>query len=701
MTDFCRYADVFYGNGEVDHFSETGPASKWFYIKALCGNTLPHATLPFGRISVGAYSSGYPTGYGTHYPNSCGGIRKLWDSMKVRGFSHLHQSGTGAIQYYYNYAILSPFMGDLKNAFSYDDPTNEHARPGLYGVTFREIQCRLTVSYRVALHAYRFPAPGGRVALDCSNDGLSRLFGEQFYALPKDAHVRIVSPGTVLFDALYSGVRLYFCVRLRGEDVRCALYEGEAERTETSLDLPEPQDFFGAVFDTTGQDVEAIVAYSTLDADHALADASAFSATFDETAQKAYEIWNEHLSRLEIEAPDEIKTKFYSNLYHSLIKPADLTGEDVMGVRGDCVSDFATFWDQYKTALPLIYAFYPEMGKKAAKGIVSISRALNRISCSFGLSTILPAEEQAKMLGVISLCDAYYAHLISAEEIEECVRRELARDDYRVFLEQGVFERYTHILDVSDGCRDVANLCRDPELKSRLLSLADNLRNAYGPDGLLSEKSPYYEGDRYTYSFRIHPNMDQRIALAGGKERYERLLDDFFGFTGGSVAQVTDVERPYVKIAELAARYHRFQGFNNEPDMETPYNYLFVGRHDKLDVILNAACDETFSLGRGGLPGNNDSGGLSACYVWNALGLFPASGTGRFLLGCPQVDSARLMLPGGKTLAIETVRATRADRFVDRVSFDGAPVSDFTLTADQVYSGGVLRFFMKPSPEGV
>ena len=110
MKDLCKYADVFYGNGEITEFPETGLASKWFYIKALCGNTTPHAVLPFGRMSVGAYSGGYPTGYGTHYPNSCGGIKKLWQKMKIRGFSHLHESGTGAIDYYYNYAIAVPFL---------------------------------------------------------------------------------------------------------------------------------------------------------------------------------------------------------------------------------------------------------------------------------------------------------------------------------------------------------------------------------------------------------------------------------------------------------------------------------------------------------------------------------------------------------------------------------------------------------------
>ena len=154
--EYCQYADVFYGNGEVDHFAEEGLASKWFAIKAMCGNTTPHAVLPFGKMSVGAYSGGYPTGYGCHYPNSCGGIRKLYDRLRIRGFSHLHQSGTGAIEYYYNYAVTTPFYGGLDQITQYHEAKEEQACPGYYAVSMQDIRCELTVTQDTALHRYLF-----------------------------------------------------------------------------------------------------------------------------------------------------------------------------------------------------------------------------------------------------------------------------------------------------------------------------------------------------------------------------------------------------------------------------------------------------------------------------------------------------------------------------------------------------------------
>lgn len=678
IQDFGRYADVFYGNGETDRFFEDGLASKWFYIKALCGNTFPHATLPFGRMSVGAYSGGYPTGYGTHFPNSCGGIRKLGKEHRIFGFSHLHQSGTGGIRYYYNYAIVTPFYGELSAVKEGRIPQNETARPGYYGTTLEDIFCELTVDGGVALHRYTFGHSGGRVAVDFSNDGLSKVFGPRFYGEVKEPHMETVGKNEVVFSGIFSGIRLYFCAKAEGTAPRVSL-------------LPPNK----AVWDFEDDFLLLRVAYSTVSAERARAAVHASSVPFDEAAETAYQIWNEHLSAFRLDTHDEVlKGKFYSNLYHSLIKPCDMAGETVLGVSGDTVTDFATLWDQYKTALPLIFFCYPDMGRKMVAGIANISRTLEKIPCSFGLSDVFPCEEQAKMLGIYALCDAYHMGVDGATValIEECLLRELEREDYKSFMKSGCFDRYTHILDVTDACLCVAEITSNADLRQRLLSLAKNWQNAYTPDGLMSEASPYYEGDRYSYSFRLLRNMEERIALAGGKEKFAAMLDDFFGFSGESLTQIT-----YLDADEDIAKcqYHRFQGFNNECDMETPYAYIYADRHDRLCEILHECAIRSFGTGRSGLPGNNDSGGLSSLFVWNTLGIFPISGSGEFLIGAPQVDGAEILLSSGNVLHICMERSDPAMICVDRVEWNGMPVEDFRITAREIMEGGVLRFYMK------
>ena len=689
--DPCKYADPFYGNGATDRFFDDGLASKWFYIKALCGNTIPHATLPFGKISVGAYSGGYPTGYGMHRPNSSGGIEKLGEEHLVKGFSHLHQSGTGAIQYYYNYAVATPFYGDDISEIKKGVPiSDEIARPGYYSARLGDISCEMTVDGGVALHRYTFGNEGGKIAVDFSNDGLDRSFGKRYFSTVKNAEIKLLSENEAAFCGEFSGIKLYFSVKIECEGAKASIFSEDL----IPCDL-RSANAFGIVFDFKGKNAVLRVGYSTLSEELARAEVHGSRVSFDEAREKAYAIWGEHLGAFTVHTEDEeLRRKFYSNLYHSLVKPSDMYGEGVLGTSGQTVTDFATFWDQYKTALPLIFTCYKTMGERMVNGIASVSRALGRIPCSFGLSTIFPCEEQAKMLGILSLCDAYHLGYpeSSKEIIRECITRELAREDYADFLKDGRFERYTHILDATDACLCVAEITDDERLKERLLGLAKNWTNAYGEDGLMSEESRYYEGDRYTYSFRIQKNMEERVDLAGGKERFARLLDDFFGFGKDSVKQLTYVGAGK-DIAEC--RHHRFEGFNNECDMEAPYAYIYADRHDRLAEIMSECVNRSFGSGRSGLPGNNDSGGLSSLFIWNALGIFPVSGSGIFLIGSPAVDGADIRLFNGKTLSIRVFRESREQIYLNRVELNGKEIKGYSIGASELMQGGELCFYMR------
>ena len=687
--EVCEYADVFFGNGETDRFFEEGAASKWFYIKALCGNTIPHATLPFSKMSVGAYSGGYPTGYGGHFPNSCGGIQKLFDEPMAKGFSHLHPSGIGAMRYYYNYVMVAPFLEKDISVIQQNEPlSDEYACPGYYRATLRGALCEFTVDGGVAFHRYTFQKIGGRVAIDFSLSGLEKSFGKNYYAPIADADVKIISNHAIAFSGLFSGVRLHFYLKIIADNPELVSFGKKA--------APDREDSpFGVILDFSGTTIELKVGYSTISAECAKKEVEESADTFDVAREKSYQIWSKQLGRIEIDTPDDaLKRKFYSCLYHSIVKPCDMSGEDVLGVRGDTVCDFATFWDQYKTALPLIYMCYFDMGEKVAKAIINISRTFHKIPCSFGLSDIFPCEEQAKMLGIYALCDAFhFGYPCAAPKIiDECMRRELARDDYAEFLRDGYFTRYTHILDVTDACLNVAKITQDESFQKRLLQIAPFWKNAYAEDGLMSSDSAYYEGDRYTYSFRLQRNMDERMRLCGGKKNFALLLDRFFGFQGERVKQITHIGA-FEEIHRT--HHHRFEGFNNECDMETPYAYIYAERHDRLCEIIHECVNRSFGEGKGGLPGNNDSGGLSSMLVWNTLGLFPVSGGGEFLIGSPQIEGARIALSSNAHMYIKVHRESPEEIYVKEVKWNGKRIEDYRISVSEIMKGGTLSFYME------
>ena len=575
------------------------------------------------------------------------------------------------------FVIVTPFFGDVTDTKNYYPIGKENAVPGYYKTDWKDIICEMTVSDSgVALHKYTFPKQGGRVAIDFSNDGLSAEFPERFRGIVSKEAFHVTSDGKVCFSGVFSGIKLYFVAEIQGADVTLM------------------QDDMCAVFDFSGEEAQLKLTYSTLDFASAMQTIDAEVRSFDAVKEAASSIWKQYLSKIELNTQDEaLKEKFYSNFYHTLIKPVDMTGEKVLGVSDKLVTDLATLWDQYKTQLPLVMLLYPDMGKKVADCIVNISRTMQKIPCSLGMSDIFPCEEQAKMLGVLVLLDAYYNGLISKEEIDECVKREFEREDFKSFMEEGVFERYTHIIDTTDACLYTAKITEDSDLKTKLLKLAENWVKAFDADGLMSKKSPYYEGDRYTYSFRPQANMADRIAFAGGVQQFTDMLDSFFGFNGESLKQITDMDA-YEKLE--AAQHHRFEGFNNECDMETPYSYIYVNRHDRLCEILHACVKDSFGLGLNGLPGNNDSGGLSSCFMWNVLGLFPLSGSGYFLLGAPQVEGAVFHLSGEKTLCIETKNFLPDENiYVEKILWNGEEITDYKLSVLEVLKGGTLTFYMK------
>ena len=105
----------------------------------------------------------------------------------------------------------------------------------------------------------------------------------------------------------------------------------------------------------------------------------------------------------------------------------------------------------------------------------------------------------------------------------------------------------------------------------------------------------------------------------------------------------------------MAAGYglNRFEGLNNEPDMEAPWAYHYAGRPDRTAEVVHAALTWQFGTGAGGLPGNDDSGGLSSWYVWASLGLFPLAGQSLFLVNAPAFGRSALRVDGGE-FVVET-----------------------------------------------
>ena len=141
---------------------------------------------------------------------------------------------------------------------------------------------------------------------------------------------------------------------------------------------------------------------------------------------------------------------------------------------------------------------------------------------------------------------------------------------------------------------------------------------------------------------------------------------------------------------ELGYRLARFEGLNNEPDMEAPFAYYYAGRPDRAIAVVSQIVRYQFGLGRGGLPGNDDSGGLSSWYVWASVGLFPVAGQSIYLIGLPQFSEARLQI-GDRTMEIIRRNMDEKAQFIRCVKLNGQRLMRSYLSATELLSGGRLE----------
>ncbi len=675
---YTDFVNVFQGSGEIALPKPEGIAAKWFFIKAGCGNTSPAAVLPFGAVSAAPFTGGYPTGYGDHKPNSHSRPVHFAEGKKLIGFSHIHQSGTGAIGYYYNYAVVTPKYADSDYRRDYYD---ECAVPGYYSCKTEDILCELTVSRKTAYHRYTFGSENGFVEIDFSNNGI--IIPSEECKKVYELKITPISETVAAASAKIEGIDIYFAVKCSGrlytDSSKVRFYSDSSKKALVALSI------------------------SLNDTETALKEVNADS-DFDSVKVRAEEIWNERLSLIQAEFSDSsLYEIFYSNLYHSFIKPSDRFGESfVYGKDKAFMTDFATLWDMYKTALPLIFMTDKSTGEDICETLLSLGEALGNIPNGFGITDdYCNHSMQARMLGAYALLTACrYGLDIDVKRMLKVIETDIFADNKKDFTVDGRCMSHTFMLDMADACALTAELARetgDLSLSDRLTPLAAQWKKVYSPEtGLLRDDCEYYEGTNYNYSFRQMFSMDERIELAGGKENFVRLLDSFFGYGKPDTVQPVD-PYDYEPVAR-GMTLGRFEGFNNESDTEAPFSYIYAGRHDRTCEILRAGMKYMFTSGRGGLPGNNDSGALSSYYVFAALGIYPLAGHKDFLIGSPFVDSAEISLSTGNTLKISVKNSGDKNIYVQSVCFNGNRITDFRIPAKELMNGGELAFVMSDKP---
>lgn len=713
--------DPFIGSEATDLPAPTGLAAGWWSPKPQIGNTHPGPAHPFGMVSATAYSGAYPTGYGRYDFSTEGVPRTVHERPVASGFTHFQQSGTGAIRKYYNYFRVTPMLEPLDALGRTWELDEEEARPGYWAGTLSSgVRCELTVGPKSAVHRYTFPASSqARLVVDASMGGLALPRSQ---TVPLRAHLAMLAPGVAQGEIHVEGVPLAVHVEVVAPQWRQLLwYDRRLMPGGTRLDFdyirPTTLRPFGLMWigpTTAGQVVEVRMGFSLRGCERAesnlRADVGHRPLAFGWRERSTAASWREHLDHVQVGgAGAEQETVLATALYHSLVKPC-LAPDEAPGwsTDGPYAFDICTMWDIYRTQLPLLTTLFPDRAAELATALLSICEQEGNLPIGYRMAKGADRfSRQGSALAHTFLADLCSAGVAGIDwdwamvHLEADLRRTYGED----YLVTGLAHPISHTLDLAVGYHCTATVARrvgDRVLAEQLEQLAGGWQRAFDPATGLLVDSTYYEGGRWNYSFRLLHDMRARVALAGGDDRFVALLDRFFGFGQPPVRQPGVA--PTVQEMSQGYALGRFEGLNNEPDLDAPWAYHWAGRPDRTDEVVQAALVHQFGTGRGGLPGNDDSGGLSSWYVWATLGLFPVAGQDLVLLHAPSVPSSTLRL-GGSELDVTATGLVPPEpggpvNHVVSAELDGRPLERAWLSGDELRSASSLTLTLSPRPTG-
>ena len=685
------------------------------------GHTYPGATMPFGMVQPG------PDSGNGNWDHCSGYIR---DEMTIYGFSQTHLSGTGCPDL--ADVLLLPFTGESRAPVGIKDAYTETSRVGYYSVSLTNfgVRAEITASPRVGWHRWSFPRGTPRkVYVDLQYgcvwnvESVSRRVKSARLALADD---RRSFSGANVVSAWLPNRTVAFKVAFSAPWT-------DVERLPRKAG--EKADRLVFTFAPDERPLLAKAAISTTDEAGAALNLAAEAPDwdFDRTASFAFRAWHRLLHAVDVDAPPNVRTSFYTALYHLYTQPNNLADVDgryrdaagnVQVSRAPDKSYYSGFslWDTFRAAHPLYTILVPEKVPAFVESMLSHYRAVGYLPvipyfgresfCMIGNHAVPVVVDAAlKGFGGFDLDEAFRAiddslsrthagkpkedwglydslgyypfDRVKAESVSrtlECgtddacaarLARRLGKADRAAFYERRA-AYYRNLYDVQTG------FFRARDSQGRWIEPFDPFQ--VGHEG--NRPNPYTEGNAWQYRFHVLHDVPGMISLMGGKEAFVAKLDALFEEKGAAVG--TDVVRD---VSGLVGQYAQ----GNEQSHHVAYLYTCAGRPDKAAARIGEIFATQYHPTTDGLCGNDDCGQMSAWYVFAALGFYPVDPAGGvYVIGAPQVRRATIHLPGGRKLTMRADGFGAAGAYVRSATFNGRPLDDFSIRHADLMEGGEL-----------
>ncbi|CAI6297492.1 unnamed protein product [Periconia digitata] len=349
------------------------------------GHVFAGASLPFGMAKAVADVDG----------DNQGGFTS--DDSPIKGFSHMHDSGTGGASSLGNFPIwpqICPNNDITKCKYSsYERQTlredgSVKAHPGYFAIGLdTQIHAEVSVSNRSALYRFTFPESTAP-----PSNGTDPTFANSTEAAPhilvdlidlpnsRDVGAVKVDPksgrmtGWGVFSPSFGvgNYSSYFCADFSGANIKASgIWKQGFPENGTSLDADSRVDG-GAWLQfekpEENQQIMVRVGLSFISSDQACSNAEREIpdpklSTLEELVKTAQDAWREKLEVVKVVpggASDMLLRVFWSGIYRTMISPQDYTGENPLWESDEPYYDsYYCIWDSFRSIHPLLTLLDP------------------------------------------------------------------------------------------------------------------------------------------------------------------------------------------------------------------------------------------------------------------------------------------------------------------------------------------------------
>ncbi|MBQ7121970.1 MAG: GH92 family glycosyl hydrolase [Clostridia bacterium] len=698
----------------VDPFIGTG-GTPW-----TCAMLSPAATVPFGSVRLGPDTCFVGGGYLIKM-NTSG---YYYEQGHIKGFSHSRLSGTGAEDY--SHFRVTPVSGSNEPAVMTYSHSKETASPGYYAVYLPSVDClaELTADVHTGVHRYTFNGSGdSRLYIDASSAAANKTSKKP--KVEYNEETGVISGSCIIdgqFSGRFDGLPAYFAAVT---DKPAVSYEID----EKGIDLN-----FGCL---DGESVELKLGISYVSKENALLNLKEETdgLDFDKVRENAAKAWEERLSVIKINADDEIKTIFYTALYHSMTMPSDFT--DVNGeylgfdkqagvAEGYTYRTDMSLWDTCRTTHPLYTLIAQDIQTDCLNSLVQMAESGVGVIPRWPMGAGYTSSMQGDPANIV-ITESYLKGItdFDVEKAYEYMKNSsdnAVNKDGRNYVE--LYNEYGYIpQDIAPGDESVSRTLEYAWEDAAIADLAAALgktedaqkyaaksmyyKNVFNPetkyfqarnadgsfvwnfspyittfyDAVMIKKFAdcYCEGSARQWRWSAIHDIDGMIELFGSDEYFVSELDKFMKDASLTRAAVDPGSGYWV---------------GNQHDIHTPYLFSNAGRSDLTQKWVRWTLKNRFSTDINGLDGNDDGGTLSSWYVFSALGFYPLAGTDKYWIGSPNIDSAQVTLSNGSTLKITANNQSDKNVYVDSVTLNGEKLEGCYVTHAQLMGGGELVFNM-------